>query len=248
MRLLGERRALAAFGLVVFGVLYLMNALLAPGPLVPLFTGLAVLYLVGFFGLVSGWFWARWYAMGLGQSGVTMAALMAWQIGLEPVVIIWGVVHLLVVACLFGHGQETCFEGRHDWRSRFSMDEAAVDKLGKTVNRAAMSLPYLVMAGLAPRQGSLGLVLAGGALLLGVLGLRGIVRMRTAGVLAMGAAGLAAGFAALVSPPESVAGLQQGAWGLALPTPGAAALVGGVLALAAAIAFAKPIVRALAKA
>lgn len=191
MRLLGERRALAAFGLVVFGVLYLMNALLAPGPLVPLFTGLAILYLVGFFGVVAGWFWARWYAMGLGQSGVTMAALMAWQIGLEPVVIIWGVIHALVVACMFGHGQETSFEGRQDWRARFSMDEASVDKLGKTVNRAAMSLPYLVMAGLAPRQGQSMAVfaLAGGALLLGVLGLRGIVRMRTAGVLAVGAAG-----------------------------------------------------------
>lgn len=247
MRLIGERRALASLGLVLFGVLYLLNAFLAPGPLVPLFSGLAILYLVGFFGVVAGWFWARWYAMGLGQSGVTMAALMAWQMGgIEPVVLIWGGIHTLVVLALFGQGPRTAFEGRQEWRARFRMDEDAVDKLGKTVNRAAISLPYLVMAGLAPKQSGLGLVFGLAALALGALGLRGLVRLRTLGLVGVGAAGLVALCAALWSPTAAVA-VTGGFWGLTLPSPGVAAALAAVFALAAPLALARPMARALAR-
>jgi hypothetical protein len=68
------------------------------------------------------------------------------------------------------------------------MDEHAVQRLGRSVIRAGVSLPMVLIYGLAPKQSTM-MVLSLGALVLVVLGLRGLIRMRTWGVLAIGAAG-----------------------------------------------------------
>ena len=120
MRLVGERKACAAIVLAMFSLLFLTNGLLGPPAFAVLFYALGAAYLTAFFGLVAGWFWARWYTMGL---------------------------------ALVGKGPALAFDGRKDWRERWRMDDNSVNRLGKAVMRAGASVPYLIMAGLAPKQG-----------------------------------------------------------------------------------------------
>lgn len=186
MRFVGERKACAAAVLAFFATLFLLNGLLGPPAFAPMLLALATSYLIGFFGLVSGWFWARWFSMGLGFSGLILAALLGWQIGLDTIVWIYGGSHLAVVLSLLGQGPAASFDGRKDWREKYKMDDNAANRLGKSVINAGASLPYLILAGLAPKQGmaaALGFL----ALAAGVLGLRALVKLRTWGVLALAA-------------------------------------------------------------
>ncbi|MBI4510089.1 MAG: hypothetical protein HY698_10680 [Deltaproteobacteria bacterium] len=229
MWLVGERKACAAVVLSFFGSLFLLNAILGPDPPAPMFGALALAYLAGFFGLVAGWFWSRWYCLGLGVSGLIMAAMMAWQVGAEPFVLIWGGAHLVVALSLVGKGPASLFDGRKDWRERYRMDENGANRLGKSIMRAGASIPYLILGGLAPRED--GLVLPLVALLIGAAGLWAVVRLRTWGLVAMAAAAITASFAALGS-----------SWG-GLP---ALAVPAGIMFLAGAVLpFAAPMWRAL---
>src|SRR5262245_11963444 len=160
MRLVGERKALASLVLAIWALLFTLNGLLGPPPLQAMFLCLAGVYFLAFFGHVAGYFWARWYALGLGLSGSAMAVIMWWQIGMDPAVVIWGGAHLLISVMLLGRGPQAAFDGRKDWRERYRMDENAANRLGKAIMRAGASLPYLIMAGLAPKQ-SLGGALGG---------------------------------------------------------------------------------------
>jgi hypothetical protein len=228
--LVGERRALAAAVLAFYGFLYLVFGLLAAPPeLAPALTALAALYGVAFFGLVAGWFWGRWYASGLAMYGVVTGALGMFQLGAEPILIFLTVSHALVVAAIAGDGMAAGFEGRTEWRVRFHLDEPAVERLGKSITRAAMTLPYLLLWALAPRTGDEGLVAGLIPFALGAAGLWALIRLRTWGVLSLAAAG-----AALVT--TSVAG----AGSVSVAPLIAAAVLG-----AAVVPFVGPIARHL---
>jgi hypothetical protein len=118
------------------------------------------------------------------------------------------------------------FDGRLEWRTRFHLDEQSVERLGKSVTRAAMSLPFLLTWWLAPKnpgQGAMIVELA--PFVLGAAGLWAIIRMRTWGVFALAGAGVTTA-------------------GLAITTPDSLALFGLIPAalLAAAVApFVRPI-------
>ena len=121
--------------------------------------------------------------------------------------------------------------------SESKMDENAVNRLGKAVTRAGASLPYLVIAGLAPKEGS-GEALTALALVFGIVGFAGLVRMRTWGLLALGAtAGLLAGTLGGLDgwPPLTFDGLPV------LATPA----IAGALILSALLPYCAPIVRYL---
>jgi hypothetical protein len=235
MRFVGERKACAAIGLAFFAVLFFLNGLLGPGPLMPMFLALAAAYLLAFFGLVAGWFWARWYTLGLAFSGLVTAIMLWWQVGAEPVVMVWGGIHLAVGIALIGRGPASVFDARKDWRERWRMDENAANRLGKAIMRAGASLPYLILAGLAPKQG---LGLAGVvALVAAVAGFWALARMRTWGVLALGGAAVAA----------LVSGGSAQVVSLGVPAtvvvPAAGLIAAGLLAAAVA-PFAGPLARA----
>jgi hypothetical protein len=70
------------------------------------------------------------------------------------------------------------------------MDDNAVHRLGRSVIRAGVSLPFVLLYALQPRGGVATLVMSVGALVLTGAGLRALVRVRTWGVLALGAAGV----------------------------------------------------------
>jgi hypothetical protein len=190
MKLVGERRALSAVIFAFYFLLYLLTAMLgaAPGMENALY-GLAGVYGLAFFALVAGYFWARWYAVGVGLYGVITTAVGLWQVGAEPILLFMGGTHLAATLMLWGQSMSEGYDGQTAWRERFHMDDNAVQRLGRSVIRAGVSLPMVLLYALAPRPGSATLALSGIALVLAVFGVRGLVRMRTWGVLALGAAG-----------------------------------------------------------
>lgn len=194
--LAGERKACALVCLSFYTALFgLLSLLLSNAPpdqpelraWWPCFAALGALYGVSFFALGAGWFWARWFAMGLGYSGVTLAFwTIVTQRTIEPVMAFYGLTHGIIVLFLQGQKLVEEFDAKPEWRQALGLDEKAVLRVRQSVTRAATSLPTLIVIALAPREGSEGLLLAA----LGLAGLVGLLRLRTAGVLALLGAGL----------------------------------------------------------
>ena len=240
--LTGERRGVAATVLAFYGFIFMLVAFGGPDPAwTPCYGSLALVYGLGFFSLVAGYFWARWYAIGLGLSGLITAIFAMFQVGIDESLLFYGGTHGAVSLMLWGKSMALSFDGRKDWRERFHIDENGADKLGRAVIRAAVSLPYVVIYALMPKQGVDVLGLA--ALGLAATGLWGLIRLRTWGVLAMGgaAAALAVGLVSnLVADP---AGLGAAEPSIAIELAGT---VGLLAALGAIAPFARPLFRYLA--
>jgi hypothetical protein len=232
--LTGERRALAAAVLAFYGFLYVLNALLAPDEWRPAFGGLAGVYGLGFFAVVAGYFWARWYAIGLGLSGLIVAAMSMWQIGPEPVLIFYGVTHTGISLLLWGDSMSKNFDGQLAWRERFHLDENATHRLGRAVIRASVSLPFMLLYALAPRQDASFLALA--ALGLAGTGMWAMIRMRTWGLVAMAGAAV---ISVAAIPGHDVA-MVSSSVGINLP---ALATVAGLMLTASLAPFASPVAR-----
>jgi len=238
MKFVGERRALAA---VIMAFYFLFYGVIAYSQLVPEFTkafaAIAGVYGLAFFALVAGYFWARWYAVGVGLYGVITAAVGMWQVGAEPVLLFIGGTHLAATVFLWGHAMSEPYDGQAAWREKFHMDESSVQRLGRSVIRAGVSLPFILLYAFAPKPDGASLVISFTALVLAAAGLRGLVHLRTWGVLALGAAG---------ALTLSLVGADVVAHGL-----GALAIrpaIAGAMMLAAAAPFATPIVRFFAAA
>ncbi len=227
IRLVGERRAVAAIVLAFYALLYAVLGLANGEPLDRMLYALGACYGVAFFALVAGYFWARWFGVGVVLFGVIQAAMGMWQVGPEPIVVFMAATHLAALFALWGTAMAVPYDGQTAWRERFHMDDSAVQRLGRAVIRAGVSLPMVLMYAFAPKLESewvavLTLVLAAG-------GLSGLIRMRTWGVLAMAASGallLAVGGDHAVVTGE-----------LDLP-----ALLGGGLMVSAVVPFARAIV------
>jgi hypothetical protein len=172
--------------------------------------------------VVAGYFWARWYAIGVGLFGTLSAAIGIWQIGPEFILLVFGGSHLAAVLALTGEAMQAPFEGQPEWRARFHMDNHGVNRLGRSVVRASLGLPLVLLYALAPKPGS---ALVAVTAVLAAGGLAGLVRLRSWGVLAIAAAAALAGVAACLGSLSAV--------------PVAAMLA------AAASPFAAPIARAL---
>src|SRR3954469_24008402 len=101
MKLVGERRALSA---VIFAFYFLVYLILGLQGVVPdldkAMYALAGVYGLAFFGLVAGYFWARWYAVGVGLYGVITTAVGMWRLGPEPILLFLGGTHLAATVML----------------------------------------------------------------------------------------------------------------------------------------------------
>jgi hypothetical protein len=64
-----------------------------------------------------------------------------------------------------------------------------VQRLGRAVIRAGISLPLILLYAFAPKPDSSATFVSLAALVLAVAGLRGLIQLKTWGVLALGAAG-----------------------------------------------------------
>lgn len=201
-QLTGERRAIASALLAFYAFVYLIFGLVAAPPEWGMaFSAMAGVYGLGFFAIVAGYFWARWYAVGVGLSGVISAAVSIWQMGPEPILLFVGGTHLAVSALLWGKGMSALFDGREAWRNRFHMDESAANRLGNAVIRLGVSLPFVLLYSLAPKPGAASAALGLAALALVGMSLAGMVRMRTWGVFSMAAGTVVLGVSAVTSWP-----------------------------------------------
>lgn len=196
-RLLGERRALALLALGAFITLFVLVALAQGGAWVACFGAMAIVYGVAFFGVAAEWFWGRWFAMGIATSGLTMAALGLVTSGINGGLIFWGVMHAAIYLPLIGSDMAQRYELQTAWRERWQLDDAAVARIKRAVHSAATALPTLIFYTLAPRPDR-GLLL--GVLALGLLGIFGLLRMRTWGVIALAASAIGVAISALSVP------------------------------------------------
>jgi hypothetical protein len=158
----------------------------------------------------------------------------------EPILVFYGVTHSAVSLVLWGGPMSLAFDGRKEWRERFHLDENATHKLGKSVIRLGISLPYIVIYALAPKPdaaAALFAALAGGLVLTGVVAM---FRMRTWGVAALAAGALAIA-ASLAGAPLQLAPFGNG-YALNVTAAGTAAVL---LIAAALIPLARPIARYL---
>lgn len=204
------RRAVSAFALSLFVCFYLFVAFLlfvnGQSAWVPAFVGLSVCYAVAFMGVAAEWFWGRWFAGGLGWSGL-MIAVASIVLGgaVNPILAVFGGLHGLVVLMLAGKKMAARYDEQPSWRERYAMDEFGVARLRKTVTRASASLPSVILWALGPKDPGQGMAVALTTVAAGVLvvlGLGAVVRMRTWGLLALGAATIALGILGSASYPH----------------------------------------------
>ena len=117
---------LAAVVFAFWFLMYLLNAILGPPELNKVFYGFAATYGLAFFALVAGYFWARWYAVGVGLFGLILGAVGLWQVGPDEQILFIGGTHLLAVLCLWGSAMAEGYDGQTAWREKLHMDEHAV--------------------------------------------------------------------------------------------------------------------------
>lgn len=182
--MVGIRRALALLILSLYFWQFLLTAFLGPEDLFACFVGLAICYGLAFFGVAAEWFWARWFAMGIGNFG-SLFLLTLLQVGFEPSIAILGFSHLAITALLVGEGMAARYERSEATAERWNFQEESLTQLRRAVKSAGMSLPLLILYTLAPKPELIEI----GALVLGVAGLFGLVRGRTWSLFALGGAG-----------------------------------------------------------
>ncbi|MCB9565881.1 MAG: hypothetical protein H6710_01415 [Myxococcales bacterium] len=238
--MVGIRRALALLILSLYFWQFLLTALLGPEELFAAFVGLSACYGVAFIGVAAEWFWARWFAMGVGNFG-SLFLLTLLQVGFEPSIAILGFSHLAVTLLLAGEGMAARYERSEAAAERWNFQEESLTQLRRAVKSAGMSLPLLILYTLAPKPELLEI----GALGLGVAGLAGLVRGRTWSLFALGGAGM-------IALLDGLGVFGAPAIGCMLITPnGSLALSGPIFALLAStllvvpLLFARPIVRFL---
>src|SRR5689334_1819903 len=108
--LAGERRAIAAAVLAFYAFAYLLLSLQAPAGFEKAFYAMSGVYGLGFLGVVAGYFWARWYAIGVGLSGVITTVVGLYQMGPEPMILFMGATHAAISLALWGESMATTFD------------------------------------------------------------------------------------------------------------------------------------------
>ncbi len=244
--LAGERKAFAllclAFYTAFFGLLSLLLWNAPPDqPEVRAwwgcFAAFAGCYGLAFFALGAGWFWARWFAIGLGYSGVTVAFWsIVTQRAIDPVIAFYGATHGIILLFLQGKHLIAEFDAKPGYRKTLGLDENGVQRIRATVTRAAATMPTLILIALAPREGGEGLLAAA----LGIFGIWGLLRARTLGALAL----LSAAPLTLLSALHGHSVAQSGVGSLVAPDLiHFLALSAGLVLLSATVPFIRPMLR-----
>lgn len=186
--LIGIRRAIVLLIIAFFALQLGMTALLGPEELTAAMTGLTACYLLAFFGVAAEWFWARWFAIGLGNFGSLML-LVLFKTGFEPIFAFIGGAHLLIMVLLSGEGMAAHYEYSPRAQERYNFEEESLATLRRAVKSAGSTLPILILYGLAPGEESLVQL---GALALGTLGVFGLLAQRTWSLFMLAGGGLLA--------------------------------------------------------
>lgn len=182
--MVGIRRAIALLLLGFYVTQFAMTAWLGPDEFFPAYFGLTLCYGLAFIGLAAEWFWARWFAIGVGNFGSLMLLALL-QVGLEPIVAFFGLTHLAVSLLLTGEGMAAHYEYSEQTNERWNFQEESLVMMRRAVKSAGSTIPILILYTLMPRPELLQWVALG----LGVVGLITLLRGRTKGALMLGGAG-----------------------------------------------------------
>jgi hypothetical protein len=194
-------RRLAAIAVLAYYAYFFFDyARFMPPQLSKAVWAISAIYTVALLGVTFGWFWGRWFARGLGYWGIIVGVLFMWQLGLENWLLFWAGTNAAVSLLLAGDGMAARFDGRQDWRMRFHLDDNGVERLGKSVTRVGMSLPWLLLYVLVPKPKGSGEELLMVSLFLAGAGMWGLLRARTWGLLALAGASIATTAQVLSTP------------------------------------------------
>lgn len=238
--MVGIRRAISLLLLSLFFWNFVLTAFLGPDDVFACFAGLSIVYGLAFVGVAAEWFWARWFAIGLGNFGsLTLLSLL--QAGMEETILVFGVSHLIISLFLGGEGMAARYEHSEATAERWNFQEESLVLMRRAIKSAGMSLPLLILYTLAPAPEALHLTALGA----GALGVVGLLRGRTWGLLAMAAAGLIAlaDGAGVFGPPTVSYLLLTPSGSVILWGPVFALLAGSMLA--APLVYAAPMLRFL---
>ena len=131
------------------------------------------------------------------------------------------------------------------WRERYKMDDFGVARLQKTITRSAASLPSLIIWALAPKEEGMAFAIGGiAALALVAVGMRGLVRLRSWGVVALAGAGVVIASLSDVTSFAFASAPDCACRALAY-VPSAGAALALVCLAAAVLPFVGPVVRYL---
>lgn len=236
--MVGIRRAVALLCLGFYITQFAMTAALGPDELFACYLGLSLTYGLAFVGLAAEWFWARWFAIGVGNFG-SLILLALFQVGLEPIFVFIGGTHLAIWLSLLGEGMASRYEHSAETAERWNFQEESLILMRRAIKSAGTTIPFLILYTLSPRPDAVAMTALG----LGMVGLFGLLRARTWGALALGSAGI-------VALADGLGAFGEPAMGFFLSTPtGGPMLYGPIFPLMAAglllvpLALARPIWR-----
>ncbi len=238
--MVGIRRAIALLLLGFYVTQFAMTAGLGPDETFACYMGLTLCYGLAFVGLAAEWFWARWFAIGVGNFG-SLILLVLFSTGMEPLIAFFGFTHLAIWVMLLGEGMASRYEHSEATAERWNFQAESLILMRRAVKSAGTTLPFLILYALAPKPEALQLVALG----MGVVGLAALLRGRTWGLLSLGGAGV-------LAVADGVGWLGDPVSGYLLLNPQGTAFIGGTLAgvmagglLLVPLFFARPLVRHL---
>ena len=117
-----------------------MTAWLGPDELFACYLGLALCYGVAFFGLAAEWFWARWFAIGVGNFGSIMLLLL-FKMGMEPIVAFIGFTHLIIAVSLMGEGMAAKYEHSERTQEKWNFQEESLLLMRRAIKSAGARSP-----------------------------------------------------------------------------------------------------------
>jgi hypothetical protein len=221
MGLEGPRAALALLSLSIIGLIFFLLTMLSAPEARLMMGALTVTYFLAFVALASQWFWARWFASGVGWWGALMGLMIAVLYPEPEFRVTFGIfagLHAVIIAMLMGKKMAARYDLQPGWREHFEMDEFGVVRLGRAVTRASAALPGLIFWAFGPRPPAEPDFLAFGAAALAVVGLGALLRRRTWGLFAL--VGAAATLLGLTPPTAHVHGAVGFSDGLAMVMTG----------------------------
>ncbi|MEM9193261.1 MAG: hypothetical protein AAGF12_29065 [Myxococcota bacterium] len=143
---------------------------------------LTLIYGVGVVALAARFYWARWFARGLGWWGVMSGCLLMYVSGgVTRELLSFTIAHGIVLALLNSKSVIQAYDGQEAWRKE--LDEKMQRRMANLFTNLGTALPYIAFYALIPR-GSGAAEIVG----LGLLGaaLFGLARGKSWGLLGVG--------------------------------------------------------------
>lgn len=241
------RRGLAVLGCLAFAAMWGWGALLQSGWMVLCAATFALGDALCALALWRGWFWARWFGLGIGLVGTLQMCVwfgMNPQMIHRPEMLLQGIAFPSMLVLLAGRAMRAHYEGNGSPRNAWRFSAASVRLLAWAVVLNIATAPMLLLhACIDPAMAlevRLGVIAVGLCVVAGVVA---VIRQRAVGLFLMPLGGVGTMVIGLHALPTLQAAVACGDMHQQLVDLSAvAAFPAGVIgALASALAFARPV-------